>query len=261
MLVNKPKSILGSALLGTFLFFGASTLSWSADGNNTVLGGGVISSLYQSALQSFNNRDFDTAYQKLLPLAQDGYAEAQYRLGYLYLNGLGVVQDLLEASKWLVRASDQGHAGAQNDLATLYLNGQGGIERNLAMALGLYRLAAAQGHPAAVRNLEKILQPQNEEVAATQPSAPVQIPVVSDVVTTLPALVTTPPTIAPTASQPAPVLAATPTPTNSTLIPTLAGSPLARLIGVDFQPMSIYLWPFTLSTQRIKLGLGFDWGQ
>ena len=55
--------------------------------------------------------------------AEAGLAEAQYRLGRLYLENKVVPFSPVEAARWLIQASEQGHAEAQVTLATLYLQG------------------------------------------------------------------------------------------------------------------------------------------
>jgi uncharacterized protein len=51
--------------------------------------------------------------------ANQGYALAQYGLGFMYTNGQGVPQDYVEAVKWYRLAAEQGHAVAQGSLDRL----------------------------------------------------------------------------------------------------------------------------------------------
>lgn len=58
-------------------------------------------------------RFFEAGYYKramimLLPLACDGYAEAEYAVGYMYYYGYGVAQDTNVGYIWIKRAADQG---------------------------------------------------------------------------------------------------------------------------------------------------------
>ncbi len=53
--------------------------------------------------------------------AKQGDAEAQYQLGTVYLDGLGVEMDPSEALSWLQLSADQGHGQAQSNLT--YLTG------------------------------------------------------------------------------------------------------------------------------------------
>lgn len=78
-------------------------------------------------------KDFKTAAEYLLPLAQNGILEAQFRLGIVYgsdavysqlNNGQGQLGSALEdhenAGKWLSSAAEQGHVPAQAALGTHY---------------------------------------------------------------------------------------------------------------------------------------------
>ncbi len=85
-------------------------------------------------------------------LAEQGNADAQYRLGAMYNFGQGVLQDSVRASLWFRKAADQGIAGAQYNLGVMYDRGQG-VEPDHAAALMWYRRAAAQGMAAAAYNL------------------------------------------------------------------------------------------------------------
>jgi TPR repeat protein len=52
-------------------------------------------------------------YQKA---ADQGYAGAQYDLGFMYVNGKGVLKDDKQAVYWYQKAADQGYAEAQSIL-------------------------------------------------------------------------------------------------------------------------------------------------
>lgn len=57
--------------------------------------------------------------------AEQGYAEAQYELGSNYFHGVRVKQDYAEAAKWYHKAAEQGNRLAQGRLAILYEEGWG----------------------------------------------------------------------------------------------------------------------------------------
>jgi len=57
--------------------------------------------------------------------AEQGNAEAQFGLGHMYDERLGVPQDYAEAAKWYRRAAEQGFAEAQTNLGIMYFTGQG----------------------------------------------------------------------------------------------------------------------------------------
>ena len=77
--------------------------------------------------------------------AEQGDAEAQYNLGFMYAEGRGVSKDEAEAVRWYRLAADQGLAGAQHVLAAMYADGRG-VSKDEAEAVRWYRLAADQGY-------------------------------------------------------------------------------------------------------------------
>ena len=64
--------------------------------------------------------DFKTAMSEWQPLAEQGDAQSQYYLGFMYSNGEGVVQDYKEAVKWFRKAAEQGNGEAQAFLGMMY---------------------------------------------------------------------------------------------------------------------------------------------
>ena len=56
--------------------------------------------------------------------AKQDYPNAQYNLGRMYREGIGVPQNDQEAFKWFSRAAQQGDAEAQYNLGAMYVNGQ-----------------------------------------------------------------------------------------------------------------------------------------
>ena len=61
--------------------------------------------------------------------AEQGNASAQFELGLMYANGVGVPQDDAEAVKWYRLAAEQGYASAQLELGRMYANGAGRAAR------------------------------------------------------------------------------------------------------------------------------------
>ena len=58
--------------------------------------------------------------------AEQGFAAAQFNLGFMYANGRGVAQDDAEALRWYHLAAEQGVAEAQRNLGGMYANGRDG---------------------------------------------------------------------------------------------------------------------------------------
>ena len=66
----------------------------------------------EDADAAIKRRDYATAVRPIRPLAEQGDANAQYKLGVLYDNGLGVPQDKIRAYMWLNLSASQGREGA-----------------------------------------------------------------------------------------------------------------------------------------------------
>ena len=76
--------------------------------------------------------------------ADQGNADAQFNLGYLYDKGQGVPLDYAQAAFLYRKAAEQGHAWAQYNLGLLYYRGRG-VPRDYTEAAAWYRQAAEQG--------------------------------------------------------------------------------------------------------------------
>ena len=78
--------------------------------------------LYERAIAEFKAHRYQKAFLLLEPLAKEGHARAQFKLGVLYDRGWGVNRDLDEAAKWYRAAAESGIPKAQYNLAHLYLD-------------------------------------------------------------------------------------------------------------------------------------------
>src|SRR5262245_35057636 len=79
-------------------------------------------------------------------------AEAQYQLALKYARGTGVARDDAMAAGLFRKAAEQGHGAAQEALAFAYHVGRG-VEKNEAEALKWVRKAAEQGRAGAQHSL------------------------------------------------------------------------------------------------------------
>ena len=100
---------------------------------------------FQKGFSAHNRGDYATALKQWRPLAEQGHAKAQYKLGSMYESGRGVPQDYAEAVRWFTKAAQQGHANAQFRLGLCYFHGQG-IPKNIVQAYMWWGLAASEGH-------------------------------------------------------------------------------------------------------------------
>lgn len=84
--------------------------------------------------------------------AEQGNAEAQFKLGRMHSKGDGVPRDDVQAVAWFRKAAEQGYAKAQNGLGVMYAIGQG-VPQNYVQAVVWFRKAAEQGEAMAQANL------------------------------------------------------------------------------------------------------------
>ena len=66
------------------------------------------------------------AFQLYARAGRTGLAEAEYRVGRCYLDGVGVPPNRTEGIRWLERAAHHGHIEAHSQLAVIYLHGAPG---------------------------------------------------------------------------------------------------------------------------------------
>ncbi len=90
--------------------------------------------------------DYAKAHTIAGRLAKGGNADAEFILGYLYQNGLGVRADIGAALRYLGDAAVKGNADAQLALGILAFEGDG-VYPDYERAAGWFRLASSQGDP------------------------------------------------------------------------------------------------------------------
>jgi hypothetical protein len=85
----------------------------------------VIAGPLEDGVAAYERGEYETAYRLFSPLAEQGHVAAQFNLGVLFENGLGVAQDYAEAARWYMKAAEQGDEQAQYNVAVLYEKGIG----------------------------------------------------------------------------------------------------------------------------------------
>jgi TPR repeat protein len=117
---------------------------------------GALASDLEAGIAAMNRKDYPKAFQLLAPLARNGNAAAQLRLGLLYYHGHGVRESDTESKLWFERAARQGNAEAQFQLANMYayglVDGGHGEDHDRQAALWYFE-AARQGHAEAQYSL------------------------------------------------------------------------------------------------------------
>ncbi len=105
--------------------------------------------LLSLSLQVFGNNEM---LNELTAEANQGDAEAQFKLGYMYKSGEKIPKNYPQALHWYTKAAEQGNVRAQYNLAVMYNGGQE-IPQDYPQALHWYTKAAEQGHTNAQFNL------------------------------------------------------------------------------------------------------------
>jgi|GEM_PF-6705750 len=82
--------------------------------------------------------------QQYRKAAEQGDADAQYRLGLLYYNGAGVAKDTTQAISWLRKSAEQGNADAETTLGWMYEHGDG-VAKDTKQAARWYFKAIQHG--------------------------------------------------------------------------------------------------------------------
>ena len=91
--------------------------------------------------------------------ADQGFADAQYSLGYRHLNGYGVDLDAEQAKAWLEKAAAQKHGEAIFTLGDVYQSGMSGFPDDPVLGNTWFRRGAEIGHADSQRRLaENLLQ-------------------------------------------------------------------------------------------------------
>ncbi|MCI5901605.1 MAG: serine/threonine-protein kinase [Blautia sp.] len=103
---------------------------------NLIQNGTVGEKLYQAG-------KFEQAKKYLEKSAVKENAQAQFRMGLMYMNGNGVAPDCEKAVEYFEEAASQKHAGALNCLAECYDKGRG-VQQDIEKANSLYGEALRQ---------------------------------------------------------------------------------------------------------------------
>ena len=129
----------------------------------------VLSEDIEDATHAMREGNFAEAYCMLRPLAASGDAEAQYNVGWMYLNGYGLAINDSLALEWWQRASDQGYTDASFSLAVLYSLGEGQVKKDSDLALDYYLMAIDDGHEDATLIVKSMLLRDDKSIHQRAP--------------------------------------------------------------------------------------------
>ena len=122
-----------------------------------VIAGTTSASDVSEAIHAMRAGNFAEAYCVLKPYAESGDAEAQYNIGWMYLNGYGLAMNDSLALEWWQRASDQGYTDATFSIAMLYSLGEGKVRKDMEQAIDYYLMAVEDGHEDAIMIVRSML--------------------------------------------------------------------------------------------------------
>ena len=138
--------------MGFALLLLSSTEGWSAD--------------FKKGVTAYDKKDYATALREWKPLAEQGYASAQFDLGFMYEKGRGILQNYKTAVKWYRLAAEQGDALAQNNLGYMYDKGRG-VPQDYIRAHMWYNIAASSGNKGASKNRDNVAGRMNSNQIIT----------------------------------------------------------------------------------------------
>ena len=103
-----------------------------------------VSANFDDGVEAIKRGDYDSAFREWKSMAEKGHMRAQYNLGVMYAEGLGVSQNNTAAVKWYLLAAKQGYGIAQYNLGLMYHHGLG-VPLSKTSAVKWYLQAAKQG--------------------------------------------------------------------------------------------------------------------
>jgi TPR repeat protein len=111
-----------------------------------------------------SNEEYNKAFEHLSSSANSGIIEAQYKLGYLYENGLGISTDLKSACMLYAEAAASDHSEACRRLGLCYWDGRGVI-KDLGQAEKWLRYAMDLGSKDAVNDLAMLKEMEGDKLS------------------------------------------------------------------------------------------------
>jgi TPR repeat protein len=125
----------------------------------------IMANDVDDAIEAMRAGDFAEAYCVLKPYAEAGDPEAQYNIGWMYLNGYGLAMNDSRALEWWKRASDQGYTDASFSIAMLYSLGEGKVEKDVDTAIDYYLMAVEDGHEDAHMIIRSMLARNDQAIS------------------------------------------------------------------------------------------------
>jgi len=113
---------------------------------------------YSRGVTAFQAKDYEEAARLLRTPADQGVADAQIKMGWMYERGLGVDKDYAQAMAWYRKLADKGDAAAEDNIAFMYEFGEG-VAKDIDQARAWAEKGAEKGFPHAQRHLGELYMP------------------------------------------------------------------------------------------------------
>ena len=109
---------------------------------------------YELAKQYESTGDHSRAFRWFLEAARKGFLKAEFKVGIMYRDGLGVATSYRDALDWFEIGANTGHGPSETMLASMLEYGIG--RQDLKAAIEHYKNAALAGQPYAAARLSNI---------------------------------------------------------------------------------------------------------
>jgi uncharacterized protein len=102
---------------------------------------------YEKSELAVQNKNWSRVIEIVKPLAEQGHAKSQARLGAMLFSGKHIKRNMNEGIKWSTLAAKQGNAKAQSNLGFAYTSDKDmGVFKNQRKAAQWFHMAADQGY-------------------------------------------------------------------------------------------------------------------
>jgi TPR repeat protein len=142
MLVKGGDCMLKKTLLIVFFILGVFFTNTVACANPSL----------QEGLNAYNNKNYKEAYNIFSILSQEGNSQAQYILGSMYLDGIGVKKDYKKAYELFMQSAKQNNSFGEYALGYLYKHGLG-VKKDLSKTLYWWEKSAKENNRDALYGL------------------------------------------------------------------------------------------------------------
>ena len=125
--------------------------------------------LFEQGKRLFSIGQYENSFRLFLEAAEQGHSEAQYYVGDMYYEGLGVSVDMGESFIWMKKAAENGNVLAMTNVGRCYQYGDG-VAIDYEKALEWTMKAAENGDPMGLHNIATFyrdgsLLPKDEDKA------------------------------------------------------------------------------------------------